>query len=103
MGKDTGTLVKSKALIQFIVAVVAILMPLNTTTAATAATADIIKADSSLNASPSLQRAEITIKYRKLNPYTTGEINVLLLENISPNAVDIFKRAGFNVITQKRK
>lgn len=102
MGKDTGTLVKSKALIQFIVAVVAILMPLNTTTAATAA-ADIIKADSSLNASPSLQRAEITIKYRKLNPYTTGEINVLLLENISPNAVDIFKRAGFNVITQKRK
>lgn len=51
----------------------------------------------SLNASPSLQRAEITIKYRKLNPYTTGEINVLLLENISPNAVEIFKRAGFNV------
>lgn len=51
----------------------------------------------SLNASPSLQRSEITIKYRKLNPYTTGDINVLLLENISPNAVDIFKRAGFNV------
>ena len=64
-------------------------MPLNTATN----NVDL----NSLNASPSLQRAEITIKYRKLNPYTTGEINVLLLENISPNAVDIFKRAGFNV------
>ena len=57
----------------------------------------------SLNASPSLQRAVITIKYRKLNPYTTGEINVLLLENISPNAVEIFKRAGFNVRSCRMK
>jgi predicted Fe-Mo cluster-binding NifX family protein len=41
--------------------------------------------------------AELTIKYRKLNPYTTGEINVLLLENVSQNAVKIFQDAGFNV------
>jgi hypothetical protein len=70
-------------------------MPLNTAAAAPTTTDEAHF--TSLNASPSLQRAEITIKYRKLNPYTTGEINVLLMENISPNAVDIFKRAGFNV------
>ena len=40
---------------------------------------------------------ELKIKYRKLNPYTTDEINVLLLENISEKAVKIFKDAGFNV------
>jgi len=42
--------------------------------------------------------AELNIKYRKLDPYTTGDINVLLLENISPTAIKIFKDAGFNVL-----
>lgn len=41
--------------------------------------------------------SEVTIKYRQLTPYTAGEINVLLLENISTNAVKIFQQAGFNV------
>ena len=40
---------------------------------------------------------ELKIKYRKLNPCTSDEINVLLLENISEKAVHIFKDAGFNV------
>jgi predicted Fe-Mo cluster-binding NifX family protein len=41
---------------------------------------------------------ELKIKYRKLDPCTTDEINILLLENISSKAVKIFKDAGFNVI-----
>lgn len=40
---------------------------------------------------------ELKIKYRKLNPYTSDEINILLLENISEKAVKIFKDAGFKV------
>lgn len=49
--------------------------------------------------SPELVAAtELKIKYRKLNPYTSDEINVLLLENISEKAVKIFKDAGFNVL-----
>jgi hypothetical protein len=48
--------------------------------------------------SPDLLPAnELKIKYRKLDPYTTDEINILLLENISTKAVKIFKEAGFNV------
>lgn len=50
------------------------------------------------SASPDLIPAnELKIKYRKLNPYTSDEINVLLLENISEKAVRVFKDAGFNV------
>jgi predicted Fe-Mo cluster-binding NifX family protein len=41
---------------------------------------------------------ELKIKYRKLDPCTTDEINILLLENISSKAVKIFKDVGFNVI-----
>lgn len=40
---------------------------------------------------------ELKIKYRKLDPYTTEEINVLLLENISIEAIKTFRDAGFNV------
>lgn len=48
--------------------------------------------------SPDLLPAnELKIKYRKLNPYTSDEINVLLLENISEKAAKIFKEAGFKV------
>ena len=48
--------------------------------------------------SPALLPAnELKIKYRKLDPYTSEKINILLLENISNNAVKIFKEAGFNV------
>lgn len=51
------------------------------------------------SASPDLLPTnELKIKYRKLNPYTSDEINILLLENISFKAVKIFKDAGFNVI-----
>ena len=50
------------------------------------------------SASPHLLPAnELKIKYRKLDPYTSDEINILLLENISLKAVKIFKDAGFNV------
>lgn len=50
------------------------------------------------SASPDLIPAnELKIKYRKLDPYTSDGINVLLLENISEKAVKIFKEAGFNV------
>jgi hypothetical protein len=48
--------------------------------------------------SPALLPAtELKIKYRKLDPYTSEKINILLLENISSKAVKIFKDAGFNV------
>lgn len=40
---------------------------------------------------------ELKIKFRKLDPYKTEEINVLLLENISIEAVKTFQDAGFNV------
>lgn len=40
---------------------------------------------------------ELKIKYRKLDPCKTEEINVLLLENISIEAVKTFQDAGFNV------
>lgn len=51
------------------------------------------------SASPDLFPSnELKIKYRKLDPYTTEEINILLVENISSKAVKIFKDAGFNVI-----
>lgn len=50
------------------------------------------------SASPDLFPAnELKIKYRKLDPYTTDEINILLLENISTKALTIFQEAGFNV------
>lgn len=50
------------------------------------------------SASPDLVPAnELKIKYRKLDPYTSDEIKVLLLENISEKAVKIFKDAGFSV------
>lgn len=56
------------------------------------------------SASPELlSSTELKIKYRKLDPYTTDEINVLLLENISSKAVKIFKDAGFNVIVMVYK
>lgn len=38
-----------------------------------------------------------TIKYRRLKPYSTAEIKVLLLENINPVAVELFKAAGYQV------
>lgn len=41
--------------------------------------------------------SELKIKYRKLDPYTSGEIKVLLLENISTKAVKIFQDSGFHV------
>jgi hypothetical protein len=37
------------------------------------------------------------IKYRRLKPYSTGEIRVLLLENVHPDAVRLFTDAGFQV------
>ena len=40
---------------------------------------------------------ELKMKFRQLDPYTTEEINVLLLENISMEAVKTFQEAGFNV------
>lgn len=46
---------------------------------------------------PPNANAELNIKHQRLEPYTTGAINVLLLENISANAAKIFKDAGFNV------
>lgn len=39
------------------------------------------------------------IKYRRLKPYSTGEIRVLLLENVHPDAVRLFTDAGFQVHT----
>lgn len=44
-----------------------------------------------------LPATELKIKFRKLDPYTTDAINILLLENISVKALKIFKDAGFNV------
>ena len=38
------------------------------------------------------------IKYRRLKPYSTGEIRVLLLENVHPDAVKMFTDAGFQVL-----
>ena len=59
---------------------------------------DLCSISSQFSVSPDLIPAnELKIKYRKLNPYTSDEINVLLLENISEKAVKIFKDAGFNV------
>lgn len=50
------------------------------------------------SASPDLVPVnELKIKYRKLDPYTSDEIKILLLENISEKAVKIFKDAGFKV------
>ena len=40
---------------------------------------------------------DITIKYRRLRPYKTDEIKVLLLENVSPVAKRIFEENGFQV------
>ncbi len=54
------------------------------------------------SASPDLIPAnELKIKYRKLDPYTSDGINILLLENISEKAVKVFKDAGFNVTEQQ--
>lgn len=38
------------------------------------------------------------IKYRKLKPYSSNEIRVLLLENIHPKATMLLKEAGFQVL-----
>lgn len=38
-----------------------------------------------------------SIKYRRLRPFKDAEINVLLLENVSPVAVEMFVEAGFQV------
>lgn len=37
------------------------------------------------------------IKYRRLRPFKTAEIKVLLLENISSVALKILKEAGYQV------
>lgn len=37
------------------------------------------------------------IKYRRLRPFRTTEIKVLLLENISSSAVELLKEAGYQV------
>lgn len=61
-------------------------------------TTDSHQQSQQFSASPDLVPAnELKIKYRKLDPYTTDEINILLLENISAKAMKIFKDAGFNV------
>lgn len=38
-----------------------------------------------------------TIKYRRLKPYTSPEIRILLLENVHPVAQRLFEEAGFQV------
>lgn len=40
---------------------------------------------------------ERVIKYRRLKPIRTGEMKVLLLENVSKVAHDMFTEAGFQV------
>ena len=37
------------------------------------------------------------IKYRRLRPFKTAEIKILLLENVSPVAVKLFTDAGYQV------
>lgn len=46
---------------------------------------------------PVVSSAERTIKYRRLEPCRSDNIKVLLLENIHPVAVKLFKSAGFQV------
>jgi len=43
--------------------------------------------------------SSVTIKFRKLTPYISTEIKVLLLENVHPDAVALFKEAGFQVFS----
>lgn len=63
---------------------------------------DLSSNSQQFSASPDLIPAnELKIKYRKLNPYTSDEIKVLLLENISEKAVEIFKEAGFSVLNNR--
>ena len=40
---------------------------------------------------------ERMIKYRRLRPYKTAEIKVLLLENVNQAAIDLFTEAGYQV------
>lgn len=42
-------------------------------------------------------KCDRSIKYRRLRPFKNAEIHVLLLENVSPVAVDMFVEAGFQV------
>ena len=42
-------------------------------------------------------KCDRSIKYRRLRPFKNAEINVLLLENVSPVAVEMFVDAGFQV------
>jgi hypothetical protein len=44
-----------------------------------------------------LGSSDLTTKYRQLKPYKTGEIRILLLENINSLAKKIFEDAGFQV------
>jgi hypothetical protein len=39
----------------------------------------------------------ITTRYRQLKPFSSDEMRVLLLENVSPVAVKLFKDAGYQV------
>lgn len=52
----------------------------------------------SLNNTPRRNsKCDRSIKYRRLRPFKNAEMNILLLENVSPVAVDMFVEAGFQV------